>query len=137
MTKEDEEILQSIANSKYIVVKTKSDLPQKLTKHFDNEVLVSTVSGEGIDELKEKIKNLLCLENVSSSSVIITNQRHKNALERASKSIEQAITSIKQNTLDLVAVDIKQAYLEIGEITGNTTSEEIIDAIFDKFCLGK
>lgn len=134
---EDEKIFNEIRDKKYIVIKTKSDLDTSVNKKFDNEINLSTVTKDGVEELKNKIISMMKLENFSSSSVIITNERHKNALERALESIKNAIETIDENTLDLVAVDIKDAYFEIGEITGNTTSEDIIDQIFDKFCLGK
>lgn len=134
---EDEKIFNEIRDKKYIVIKTKSDLETSVNKKFDNEINLSTVTKDGVEELKNKIISMMKLENFSSSSVIITNERHKNALERALESIKNAIETIDENTLDLVAVDIKDAYFEIGEITGNTTSEDIIDQIFDKFCLGK
>jgi len=77
------------------------------------------------------------ISNFSSDAIIITNERHKSALVRARDNLRRAIENISEDTLDLVSIDIKQAYLDLGEITGSTTSEEIIDAIFSKFCLGK
>ncbi len=137
LSSEDEEIFESIKNTKYIVLKTKSDLESKNTKVFDNEILISTENGSGIDDLKNKILELTQISSIPSDSVIITNERHKDALMRASKALSQASENISEDTLDLVSIDIKEAYSAIGEITGNTTSEEIIDAIFKKFCLGK
>lgn len=134
---EDEKIYNDIKTSKHIVLRTKSDLETKNQKHYDNEIEISTVDGTGIEELKTQILNLTKISNVSSGNVIITNERHKDALSRASESIKRAISAIANETLDLISIDIKQAYYQIGEITGNTTSEEIIDSIFKKFCLGK
>lgn len=137
ISKEDEEIFESIQGSKYIVLKTKSDLESKNNKTFENEILISTETGSGIDELKAKILELTQISSIPADSVIITNERHKDALARAKKSLDLAACNISADTLDLVSIDIKDAYNAIGEITGNTTSEEIIDAIFKKFCLGK
>ena len=137
ISKEDEEIYDSIQDSKYIVLKTKSDLETKNDKQFDNEILISTETGSGIDELKAKILELTQISSIPSDSVVITNERHKSALQRAKEAIDSAIANISEDTLDLVSIDIKAAYSAIGEITGNTSSEEIIDAIFKKFCLGK
>lgn len=136
-SKEDAEIFESIKNSKYIVLKTKSDLETKTEKHFDNEISISTATGAGIEALKTKILELTQISSISADSVIITNERHKDALARAKQALDSAISNISADTLDLVSIDIKDAYNAIGEITGNTTSEEIIDAIFKKFCLGK
>lgn len=134
---EDEEIFNSIKNLKYIVVKTKADLENKLNKTFENEIVISSKTGTGLDDLKAKLIDILKLSNISNESVIITNERHKDALLRALKSLQNACKNIGDDSLDLVSIDIKDAYLAIGEITGNTTSEDIIDSIFEKFCLGK
>lgn len=136
-TSEDEKIYDAIKDKKFICIKTKSDLKSKNNKVFENEISISTETGEGFDKLKETILNLTKLSNIPADSLIITNERHKNALVRASESLSRAIQNISSDTLDLVSIDIKQAYLDIGEITGNTTSEDIIDQIFKKFCLGK
>lgn len=136
-SKEDESIFNDIKNSKYIVVQTKSDLENNLSRHFENEIFVSNTTGDGIEKLKNKIRELTKLSNISSSSLIITNERHKNALEKANKSITLALEGLDIGSLDLVSIDIKDAYLSVGEITGTTTSEKIIDQIFKKFCLGK
>jgi tRNA modification GTPase len=136
-SKEDEEILSALSGKNYIVVKTKSDLEEKLEKTFENEIEISTLTGDGIENLKNKILELTNLSNIPADSIIITNERHKDALTRANKSLGRVIKNISADTLDLVSIDIKQAYIEVGEITGNTTSEDIIDQIFKKFCLGK
>lgn len=136
-THEDDAIWKSISGRNYIVVKTKSDLKKNLDKCFNNEIEISTKTGDGIDQLKSKILELVNISNIPADSIIITNERHKDALSRALKNINSAIENIQMQSLDLVSISIKQAYLDIGEITGNTTSEDIIDQIFKKFCLGK
>lgn len=135
--KEDQEIYDEIKNTKHLVLRTKSDLQTKLDLHFDNEIEISTLSGEGVEKLKAKILEMVELSNISSGSVIITNERHKDALSRTSKSLQNAINALSTQTLDLISIDIKDAYYSVGEITGNTTSDDIIDSIFKKFCLGK
>jgi tRNA modification GTPase len=134
---QDEQIFEQIKNSKYIVVKTKADLPCKNKKHFEKEICVSAKTGLGLNELKTRLKEETKLSGASADSIIITNERHKEALSKASESIGRVLDHISQDSLDLVSIDIKDAYISIGEITGNTTSEEIIDQIFKKFCLGK
>lgn len=136
-SKEDQEIYDSIQGSKFVVLKTKSDLETKNNQTFENEISISTETGAGTDELKNKILELTQISSIPADSVIITNERHKDALARAKKALDTAAKNISGDTLDLVSIDIKDAYSAIGEITGNTTSEEIIDAIFKKFCLGK
>lgn len=134
---EDEEIYKAIQGKNFVVIKTKSDLKCNLDKTFENEIEISTVTGSGIDKLKNKILELTKVSNIPSDSIIITNERHKDALSRTLANIKSAIKNINLQTLDLVSISIKQAYLDVGEITGNTTSEDIIDQIFKKFCLGK
>ena len=134
---EDEEIYKSIQGKNFVVVKTKTDLKNIVERQFDNEIQISTVSGDGIEHLKNKILELAKLSNIPADSIIITNERHKDALTRALKNINSAIKNIEIQSLDLVSISIKQAYIDVGEITGNTTSEDIIDQIFKKFCLGK
>ncbi len=136
-TKEDEDIYKSIQGTKHIVIKTKSDLETKSHKSFEDEIVISTQTGDGVNLLKNKILEFTTLSNLQSDSLIITNERHKDALIRANKALKRAYSNITEDTLDLVSIDIKEAYINIGEITGNTTSEDIIDAIFKKFCLGK
>ena len=136
-SKEDQEIYDSIQGSKFVVLKTKSDLETKNNQSFENEISISTETGAGTDELKNKILELTQISSIPADSVIITNERHKDALARAKKALDTAAKNISGDTRDFVSIDIKDAYSAIGEITGNTTSEEIIDAIFKKFCLGK
>lgn len=134
---EDQEIFELIKDKKYIVLKTKSDLKNQNSAKFENEISISTTTGDGFDKLKSRMLELTKLSNLSSDALIITNERHKNALVRATESLTRAAENISEDSLDLVSIDIKQAYIDLGEITGSTTSEEIIDAIFSKFCLGK
>ena len=93
---------------------------------------------KGINELKQKIYDIVIDENIMSSNVILTNSRHINALDRAIDSIEQVIESLNNNdALELITVDINNIWLALGEITGETNNEEIINSIFMNFCVGK
>ncbi len=134
-SKEDEEIKNLLSNKKHIVIVNKSDL-MKNPKVQDNEFLISAKNQTNIDELKNKLYELATIGEAVGASIIITNERHKDALSRAASSIMTAIENMELS-LDLISIDIKLAYSALGEITGNTTGEDIIDAIFSKFCLGK
>ncbi len=136
-TAEDESIFESIKDTNYIVVKTKSDLSDVCDKHFVGEIEISTTTGKNVDKLKSKISELTLGSNIDASKIIITNERHKEALANALNSLKRAKEGLGELTLDLVSADIKDAYIAVGEITGNTASEDIIDTIFKKFCLGK
>ena len=133
-TEQDKQIFELVKNKNYIKVVSKSDLVKnKDTK----ELYVSTKTGEGLKELKQEIEKRFALPNLAETGVIVTNQRHKQALSTALSCLRDALSEIDATTLDLVSVHLKLAYSSLGEITGNTTGEDIIDAIFSKFCLGK
>jgi tRNA modification GTPase len=138
---EDNAVLSLINNKNYIHVENKIDKKKnnsaKKYPSSQKVIAVSSVTGEGIEELKQKIFNKLNLPNMVESGIILTNERHKQAMQTAYENINKALYSISTATLDLVSIDLKLAYSALGEITGNTTGEDIIDAIFSKFCLGK
>jgi len=134
---EDKLIQELIRSKNYIIAINKSDIAD--TSKFEvsrNEILISAKNNTGIDLLKNKLYELSNTSPAMHSNIIITNERHKDALERARISICQAIDNMELS-LDLISIDLKLAYSALGEITGNTTGEDIIDAIFSKFCLGK
>jgi tRNA modification GTPase len=141
---EDREIIDYIKDKKYIILLNKVDLPIKINKddiinlNFDYVIEISTKTGYGLDKLKECIKNLFFKGDIKSENFVITNSRHKEVLIRAKESCTQAIDAL-ENTLaiDLASIDIRNAWYCLGEITGDSLSENIIDKIFSEFCLGK
>lgn len=136
-TSEDKLIQDLIKSKNYIIAINKSDIADtSKLKLSNNEILISAKNNIGIDLLKNKLYELSNTSPAMHSNIIITNERHKDALERARASISQAIDNMELS-LDLISIDLKLAYSALGEITGNTTGEDIIDAIFSKFCLGK
>ncbi len=136
--KDDEKILKMVKDKIVLYVINKIDLPKKMNKTFDQMVEISAKRNEKVLALKEDIYNLVVNKNMLSGGLLITNTRHANALKEAEKSISSAIKELEnKTTLDLVATDIKSAWLSLGEITGVTNNQEIINTIFSKFCLGK
>ncbi|RXI40641.1 tRNA uridine-5-carboxymethylaminomethyl(34) synthesis GTPase MnmE [Clostridium tetani] len=141
---EDYEIIEYIKDKKYITLLNKSDLESKINKSdledlkLYNIIEISAKMGFGLQDLKEYIKDLFFKGDIQTDSIIITNTRHKEALIRAKESCNTALKAL-QNTLaiDLASIDIKNAWLSLGEITGDTLEEDIIDKIFSEFCLGK
>lgn len=133
---EDKELLDSVKDKKSIVVLNKCDLPQKFETKLDT-IKISTVKNVGITELKELIYTKVVDENITENKLIITNKRHMSVLKEVEVLINDALSNIEFNTLDLIALDIKDIWEKLGEITGETANEQIIDAIFSKFCLGK
>ena len=100
-------------------------------------VHISAKKGQGIDELKDKIVDTVLGGNLDSGSDVITNERHAQAIERALASVKNAYLNIDTLPTECVLIDLRDAYVALGEITGTTATEEIVTRIFSKFCLGK
>ena len=118
----------------YIKTATKCDL----TENSDNSaVCISLKTNENIDVLKQKIKNSLTDKNLNEIEYI-TNQRQQNALNQTKHSLENALKGARNEELqDLIAIDIKSALLYISEVSGEVVTDEILNNIFDNFCIGK
>ena len=146
LTKEDEEILEIVKNKKSIIILNKIDLKQKITK--DNPYLLeaskdiielSTITNVGLDELYEKITQLFNLNQINlDNEILITNVRHKNLISKSIHDIENTKQTINDNMpTDIIAIFIKEILEDLGQITGEEITEDIINEIFAKFCLGK
>jgi len=128
--------IKELANGKlFISVINKTDKERKLEKQ-DNEIEISAETGKNINELKEKIFNLIIKEEINFNNIIITNERQLNELKNCLKVIEEIYNS-KNELLEIISMLIKKLWNNLGKITGNTENEDIIDLIFSKFCLGK
>jgi len=144
LTEEDKEIINHISNKKYMILLNKRDLNSKITQkdleniNCTNIYSISAKTGEGIDEVRTAIKDMFFKGEISTNNVIITNTRHKEALLRAYECIESAINTLNYTfAIDLASIDIRNAWTFLGEITGDSLEENIIDKIFKDFCLGK
>ena len=133
---EDRQMFESVKDKNVIVVLNKCDLPEKFKIDTDY-IKISTLKKEGIEQLKEEMYNKVVDENIMGNKTVITNQRHMAVLKEAQVLCENALFNVENMTLDCVALDIKELWTKLGEITGETTDEAIIDKIFSKFCLGK
>lgn len=146
LNKEDVEILEFIKDKKAIILLNKMDLEVKVS-HEDilkivsnKEILdISALNKEGIEKLFETISNMYKFNEIEiDDSITITNNRHKIAIETMIKSVEKAEEAIKnQMPIDVVTIHITDILGEMGKITGESVSEDIINEIFKKFCLGK
>lgn len=144
LSEEDKEIINHISNKKYMILLNKSDLNNKLTQvdleniNCKNIYSISAKTGEGIDKVRAAIKDMFFKGEISTNNVIITNTRHKEALLRAYECIVSAIDTLNHTfAIDLASIDIRNAWTFLGEITGDSLEENIIDKIFKDFCLGK
>jgi tRNA modification GTPase len=102
-------------------------------------VSTSTLTGQGLSELEESIADLvLGGKTLHSSSILITSARHQEALRRATAHLRASQTTLKRGEpLDFISIDLRAAYDALGEITGETASDDLLDKIFSEFCIGK
>ena len=121
------------ASGEVIKVFNKCD---KLCPHGDYTLAVSASTGEGLDLLRQTLAEKGGCEQTLDKAYIVE-ERHYNALTRAAAAIQSAADGIGVCTLDLISVDLKDVWDILGEITGETASEEIISTVFEKFCVGK
>jgi tRNA modification GTPase len=104
----------------------------------DNLLFISAKEKSGLEDLRQKLSEVVVKERLSSDDVIITNIRHYEALIRVSESLDRVLEGLKNNIPeDLIAIDIRQAIHYLGEITGEITTDEILGNIFRNFCIGK
>ena len=135
LTDEEKEILRSVEGSKVLYVFNKDDKPH--AKDDREGIFVSAKTGEGIERLKKEIVDRVIGGEIDFSGNIVTDSRHYDALKRAYFSLTQAKEGFDEEPAECLLVDMRDAYSALGEITGNTADESIVNAIFSKFCLGK
>ena len=102
-------------------------------------VKISAKEGEGINDLYNEIEKIFQIKDMSSGEeIIITNIRHKNQIDKAINSVEDAKKSITDNMpIDIISISVINCLEDLSKITGENVSEDIINEIFSKFCLGK
>lgn len=130
----DNAILNFVKEKKHLIIANKCDLSNEKP---ENTICISAKNQIGIDELKQKIKNIIMEFSVEDTE-FITNNRQQNCLEKARESLLQAYMAAKVNELqDLISIDVKQALLCLDEITGEVITDDILNNIFENFCIGK
>ena len=142
---EDREVIQKIQNNnkKTIVLLNKIDLERKIELDefgLENILEISAKDNIGIEDMEERIYSYIVEEKVEDSSekLIITNIRHKTALEKTKDAIRNIFETIDAGMpMDLISVDLKEALDSLSEITGEISSEDILDHVFGNFCVGK
>ena len=132
LTEVDKKIIESVKDKEVITVYNKADI-----KETQNAFSISAKTGKGIEELKSEIYSKAFKNGIDLNGEYVTEERHFVSLKNAKESLLEAINNIGSVPLDLIAEDIKSVWSYLGEITGKTASEEIIDEIFKKFCVGK
>lgn len=139
---EDAEVLAATEGKPRIILVNKTDLTGGGTclPETDAPVIeVSAKTGEGMDRLSDEIERLCRLDRIDSENgAVITNMRHKSALTGAEKALENAAEALSVGMpADIVSIDIAAAMDSLGEITGETVSESVVNDIFHNFCVGK
>ena len=142
---EDREVIEEIQNhnKKTIVLLNKIDLERKIELeefNLENILEISAKDNIGIEDMEERIYSYIVEEKVEDSSekLIITNIRHKTALEKTKDAIRNIFETIDAGMpMDLISVDLKEALDSLSEITGEISSEDILDHVFGNFCVGK
>jgi tRNA modification GTPase len=142
LSTEDEQALLAAGEKRVLVVFNKVDLGIKAAGNFGGErpkFMISALSGEGVAALKKGlVDNTPGGNNLEEISRGVINTRHKECLFRAQDSLEKIMTGlIGGEPLDLIAIDVRGAIIALGEISGEQVSEEVIDQIFQNFCIGK
>ncbi len=121
-------------NKPTIEVFNKSDL---YSYNDDKYIYISALTMKNIDKLKHLIFEKTVKEDFNSNKLYLTNTRHIECVKKAKKAIENVLKIFDETTMDIISSEIKSAWYSLGEITGVTSDENIIDKIFSKFCLGK
>ena len=146
LEKEDIEILELAKNKKSIIILNKMDLEPKISDNdkklrevSDYIIKISALNNMGLDKLYEEITNLFHLNEINlDNDVVITNIRHKNLITKAIESVKKTKENMEKGIpLDMIAIFIKDILESLGNITGEIVTDDIIDEIFAKFCLGK
>jgi len=145
LNRNDREIIHNIKQKQVIIVINKQDLKRGLDvsavkKFFPKSpsVYVSAINSSGIDELEERIEDIVFKGKVPAPDAGLSNDRQVGVLRRSVEDIEEAIASFRKKvSLDCVAIYLRSAIETLGEITGDTITEEALDRIFAEFCIGK
>ena len=146
LDEDDRKIIELIRDKKAIILLNKVDvlknnnkMEEEIKKLNKPVIKISAKEEMGLENLYDEIKKMFELNEISSNNeILITNERHKNQIIKAKQNILYAIETVRNNTpVDIISIYINQAMEDLGEITGVNVSENIINEIFAKFCLGK
>ncbi|HHV74547.1 MAG TPA: tRNA uridine-5-carboxymethylaminomethyl(34) synthesis GTPase MnmE [Thermoanaerobacterium sp.] len=144
LEKDDYEILKLIENKKVLYILNKIDLPSTIDIHEVDKlsggryVKLSSVTKEGLETLENTVYNMVMVDGLSHDEFLLTNMRHKEALIKAKENLVSCLKTIESGlTEDFVSIDLNAAIDHLGLITGETANEDLINEIFERFCVGK
>ena len=145
LSEDDFNILNILSNKNSIIILNKIDknivkIDEKILEKYTNNIIkMSTLEGEGLEDLFKLMLNVIKTEEISSDNELITiNSRHKELIKNAENSLEKAINTLNSGMpVDVISIYIKEILEELGKITGESVTEDVINNIFSRFCLGK
>ena len=143
LTQEDREMISRLSGTPAIAVINKSDLQQKIdieyiTRRFEQYVYISAKSGDGLAELRQAVEQLLHTADLNPSEGILFTERQRDTARRARECLKEAMDALTGGmTLDAVTVSVESAVSALLELTGERATNEIVDAVFAHFCVGK
>ena len=138
ITKEEQELLEQIRNKPHIVIVNKIDLEQKLELN-EECIKISIKEKKGLEQIKDKISEIFNLEKIKTQDMTyLSNARSISLLKKANNLLVCSLTNIENNyPIDIVEIDLKESWNTLGEIIGKTYTDELLDEMFQRFCLGK
>ena len=138
ITKEEQELLEQIRNKPHIVIVNKIDLEQKLELN-EECIKISIKEKKGLEQIKDKISEIFNLEKIKTQDMTyLSNARSISLLKKANNLLVFSLTNIENNyPIDIVEIDLKESWNTLGEIIGKTYTDELLDEMFQRFCLGK
>lgn len=146
LTSEDEELFRAVQGKDFIVIVNKTDLPQRIDMEYVTKlagsarvIATALLEEKGVDELEQAIADLFFEGTIEAADMTyVSNARHIGLLTQAEKTIGDAIAAIHSGVpIDMVQIDLTRTWEILGEITGDTVHESLIDQLFSQFCLGK
>lgn len=139
LTKEDEALLELTNHKKRIIIVNKIDLESKIGKNFKNSVSISAKDRTNIEALESQIQSMFLSGDIDlDTETYLSNTRQIALMKKADLALKDAIQSAgAMMPVDMVEIDLKEAWELLGEIIGDTKSTTLIDELFSKFCLGK
>ena len=141
LTEEDKELIAKLNKDKTIIVLNKDDLANKINKSnfdFSHVVSTNTNSLEGIDSLKDEITKMFSLDMLEETDTFLANNRQLTCANKALETLLKIRENIKGDLpLELIEIDLQEVLNELGTITGEVYDEELLDTLFENFCVGK
>lgn len=143
LTKEDRELMDTLQGVPSIAIVNKTDLPTEIDvgeiqSHFEKTVFLSAASGEGLPELEQALSDILDTKEFHPEEGVLFTQRQRADAQRALESLQEGETALLSGvTWDAVTVCVEDALNALAALTGEHVSEEIVDQVFEEFCVGK